>query len=247
MSQNTDQTDSSLHSPNSVAVRTIRRAKSRVQWAAKTLTSVTIPLLTDVELPWRQHRTPYRVFLAEFLLVRTRADVVAKHFEDIFSEFPNIRVLAEAEEEEIAKAVAPLGLHKRSKYLKRAAVYIVTENEGEIPNTLDELMDVPGLGAYSAPAIMAFAFDSHHVPADVNILRFLSRLTDLPMNHPTKGSEQLRDLLPYLSREENGPPTEYLLDFTRLICKSRKPRCELCPLQKRCVYFVLKTTEGDEK
>ncbi len=238
---------SSLLQDDSVTHAIERRTKLRVKWAARTLATETIQMLVDVELPWRENRTPYRVFLAEFLLIRTRTDVVAKYFEQIVAKLPDIYTLAETDEQKIAEVIAPLGLHRRSSFLKRAALHITNENEGVIPNTLDRLMSVPGLGTYSALAILAFAFDSKQVPADVNILRFLSRLTGLPMVHRTKGSRHLRGLLPYLSTDQHGPPTEYLLDFTRLVCKSRKPKCDACPLQARCVYFVDTPNRGKGK
>jgi A/G-specific adenine glycosylase len=136
----------------------------------------------------------------------------------------------------LQKPLPPWGLQAYT-VLKAAAIHIVHKHNGVIPNSLEELMDVPGLGAYSARAIMAFAFDAVDVPADVNILRFIARLTGLPMVHQTKGSKQLRELLPLLSMHECSPPIEYLLDFTRLICKSGTPKCGLCPLRSRCIYY----------
>ena len=189
------------------------------------------------DLPWRSLRTPYRVFLAEFLLVRTRFDVVARLFEKIASHYPDIFSLANADEEQLATTLEPLGLRKRVPFLLRAARYIVEHYEGHIPEKVEELLKVPGLGLYTAVAVATFAYNSHEVPADVNILRFLSRLTGLSMKHPTKGSAELRDLLPLLSQSNEGPEPEKLLDFTRLICRPRHPRCEECPLKEKCVYF----------
>lgn len=190
------------------------------------------------KFPWRRPRTPYRIFLAEFLLVRTRADIVARLFPDLFARYPNINTLAEADEGELASALESLGLRKRVPYLIKGAQYIVEHHKGRIPRTVEELMKVPGLGAYSAVAIAAFAHKHSGVPADVNILRFLSRLTGLPMAHPTKGSKQLWELLPSLSSDVGGPDAEKLLDFSRLICRPGVPRCELCPLRACCTFYA---------
>jgi len=189
------------------------------------------------DLPWRNQKTPYRVFLAEFLLVRTRSDVVARIFENIVARYPDIPTLAKSNEEELAANLAPLGLRKRVPYLLKAAQYLEEYHKGQIPRKIEELLKVPGLGFYTAVAIAAFAFNSQEVPADVNILRFLSRITGLPMEHPTKGSKELRNLLPLLSQDNGGPMPENLLDFTRLICRSRHPQCGECPLREDCVYF----------
>ncbi len=205
--------------------------------AARMLCAGEIAYPVAENLPWRNNRTPYRVFLAEFLLVRTRTDVVAQLFEGIVARYPDILSLARADEAELSAVLDPLGLKKRIPYLLKAARYIMEQHEGRVPETIAELLKVPGLGLYTAVAIAAFAYDSQEVPADVNILRFLARLTGLPMSHPTKGSKDLRGLLPLLSRAKGGPTPEKLLDFTRLICRSRDPRCRACLLQRECTYF----------
>jgi len=99
------------------------------------------------------------------------------------------------------------------------------------------LLKVPGIGSYTAAAILTFAYGQGLVPADVNILRFVSRFTGLKMVHATKGSQEIRNLLPLLSEANVGLSAENLLDFTRLICKARKPRCNVCPLSEHCSYF----------
>jgi A/G-specific adenine glycosylase len=190
-------------------------------------------------LPWRGNRTPYRIFLAEFLLVRTRSDVVAELFEDIVARYPDLASLAAADEEELAAVLRPLGLKKRVPLLIRGARYLMQQHAGRIPGKIEDLLEVPGLGPYTAVAIASFAFDLAEVPADVNILRFLSRLTGIPMVHPTKGSAELRALLPLLSQKLGGPKPENLLDFTRVVCRSRSPACSACPLSGRCVYSLI--------
>jgi A/G-specific adenine glycosylase len=189
------------------------------------------------KLPWRHHRTPYRIFLAEMLLVRTRADVVTRIYEDIFSQYPNIFELANADERELEIALYPLGLSKRIPYIIQAARYIWDNHNGKIPRDIDTLLKVPGLGMYTAAAIAVFAYKQDFVPADVNILRFISRLTGLEMEHKTKGSKVLRELAPFLSKKYTSLHTEDLLDFTRLICRSGTPRFDQCPLTRQCAYF----------
>ena len=176
------------------------------------------------------------MFLAEFLLVRTRWDVVARVFEEIVSRFPDLYTLANASEEEIAEALSPLGLRKRVPFLKKAAVYLLEHHRGKIPCDVDELKKVPGLGEYTAAAIAALAFKKDIVPADVNVFRFLSRLTGLPIGHPTKGSIELKALLPLLSPSRGGPTVAALLDFLRTTCRPRKPLCERCRLSEICSF-----------
>lgn len=209
----------------------VKRAARRLRKAAP----VTDP---GHDLPWRRPRTPYRIFLAEFLLVRTRADIVARLFPSIIARYPDIHALSHTDESELAVALESLGLRKRVPYLLKAAQYLVEHHKGRIPKKVEELLKVPGLGAYSAVAIAAFAHKQMDVPADVNILRFLSRLTGLPMQHPTKGSKELWSLLPALSPRVGGPEPELVLDFSRLICRPGRPRCELCPLRPCCAFYA---------
>lgn len=193
--------------------------------------------IAETELPWRKYRTPYRIFLAEMLLVRTRTDVVAKHFERIASKYPTIEALAFADEHELRDILRPLGLSKRVPYLIKAARYIYDNYNRKIPADFGSLLKVPGIGMYTATAILTFAYGQELVPADVNILRFIARFTGLEMRHATKGSPELRELLPLLSEANLGLSAENLLDFTRLICKARKPKCNMCPLSEHCSYF----------
>lgn len=190
----------------------------------------------DSSLPWRKNLTPYRIFLAEFMLVRTRWDVVSRIFDDVIAKFPDLQSLASASEEEIAEVLAPLGLRKRVPYLKKAAVYLLEHHGGHIPDEVDALKKVPGIGEYTAAAVVAMAYGKPVVPADVNVFRFLSRLTGLPMGHPTKGSPKLKELLPLLSPSHGGPTAPVLLDFIRTICRPRNPLCKECPLYDICAF-----------
>lgn len=207
-----------------------------ISWAARRLSGLEIP---PSDLPWRVERTPYRVFLAEYLLGRTRFDVVADIFEELVGRFPDLYSLAAAPEEELARALRPLGLPALPENVRRlqaAARYLIEHHGGLIPSEVSDLLRVPGIGPYKAGAIAAFAYGKGRLEGDVNILKFLSRLTGLPMRHPTRGSKELRRLLPLLSADEGGPPPEVLLDFARRICR-RKPRCGECPLRERCFHF----------
>jgi len=215
------------------------------QYLLKAGTELSRHRIAETELPWRKYRTPYRIFLAEMLLVRTRTDVVADHFEKIASKYPTLEALAFADENELREVLRPLGLSKRVPYLIKAARYICDSHSGEIPTDVESLLKVPGIGTYTATAIVTFAHGQGLVPADVNILRFVSRFTGLDMGHMTKGSKELRNLLPILSESKVGLSAENLLDFTRLICKSRKPKCDVCPLSEHCSYFK-KHAPGDE-
>ena len=211
------------------------KIKGQVTWAARELAQ---KAEISAELPWRNNKTPYKIFLAEMLLVRTRVDVVARVYPNIFNHYPTIKVLANANEIDLVNLAKPLGLKKRIPYIIGGAKYIVKNHDGIIPQTIKDLLNVPGIGQYTATAIATFAFGNMLVPADVNIFRFLGRFTGLDIGHKTKGSKDLLKLLPFLSQENTKLKAEVLLDFSRLICNPRKPNCNQCPLTTKCTYFV---------
>ena len=191
----------------------------------------------EVDLPWRKNKEPYKIFLAEMLLIRTRTDMVARVFPDVIRQFPSIKRLSSSSEIDLSRAIEPLGLKKRVPYIISAAKYIQNKYGGNIPSSVNELKKIPGIGIYTAQAIATFAYGEKHVPADVNIFRFLSRFTGLEMTHLTKGSRELVKLLPLLSEDNFGLKAEVLLDFSRLICAPRKPTCDNCLLTKRCYFY----------
>src|SRR5215213_9696094 len=118
----------------------------RIIRAARKLHKDAATYHTSIDLPWRKLRTPYRIFLAEFLLVRTRADIVARLFESLFEKYPDMASLAAASEQELATILEPLGLRKRVPLLLKGAKYIVERYKGTVPETVEELLKVPGLG-----------------------------------------------------------------------------------------------------
>lgn len=212
----------------------------RFQYLLQASAALSKHRIAETDLPWRKYRTPYRIFLAEMLLIRTRADVVAKHFERITAQYPTVAALAQADISELRDTLRPLGLSKRVPYLLKAAKYIYEKYEGNIPQNLEDLLSIPGVGKYTATAILAFAFDQRLIPTDVNILRFISRFTGLPMKHATKESKEISEFLLLLSEKSVEISSEDLLDFTRLICKARYPRCSCCLVNVYCLYYKTK-------
>lgn len=173
-------------------------------------------------------------FIERIQLSQQRPSTLAKKSDN---HYPDIYALAATNKDELGKVLHPLGLSKRIPYIIKAAQHICEVHKGQIPIDVKDLLETPGLGSYTAPAIAAFAYGQSFVPGDVNILRFISRLTGLEMEHKTKGSKKLRKLAPLLSENCTGLSTEKLLDFTRLICRPRNPLCEQCPLTRHCIYF----------
>ncbi len=209
----------------------------KLKTVSNLLSSADNPFWLDPDLPWRKAKTPYNIFLSEFLLVRTRTDVVSKVYKKLVLHYPDIESLYNANIEELKKIINPLGMNKRIKYLVEAAKFIIENFGGEIPQNKVELIKIPGIGVYTSTAISNFAFGIDEVPADVNIFRFLSRITGFEMEHPTKGSKKIQELLPFLTKEKGGPKLDSLIDFCRNVCSPRKPNCNKCILIEECEYF----------
>ncbi|HEY0386440.1 MAG TPA: hypothetical protein VGC64_10530, partial [Pyrinomonadaceae bacterium] len=127
------------------------------------------------DFPWRKkHIPPFRILITEILLTRTRAEAVAKVFENLWRNFPTPEVLASAPVTEIADVIAPLGLSKRAEMLRLCARYVVTA--GGVPKDRSELLRMPGIGSYVADAVQVFAFGLPVIPVDAVIGRVLRRL-----------------------------------------------------------------------
>ena len=125
--------------------------------------------------PWREHPTPYRVWISEVMLQQTRAQVVVSYFDRWMKRFPNVEALAAAPIEEVIKIWEGLGYYSRARNLHKGAQEIVRKHGGRIPNTREALLELPGLGPYTAGAILSFGFHQRATAVDGNVLRVLSR------------------------------------------------------------------------
>lgn len=190
---------------------------------------------TPQEFPWRNDGDPFRVMLAEMMLVRTRADLVAPVYRELVHRWPEVAALAAASDEDVEAVLLPLGLPQRIPFFRKAAQHLLDTYGGAVPADRKQLERIPGVGRYTAEAVLAFAYGQAIVPVDVNVLRWAARVTGRPMSHATKGSAELRSVLADLA-PLGGRKAYKLLDFTRLVCRARKPRCGECPVRDLCEY-----------
>ena len=196
------------------------------------------------DFPWRLSRSPYEVLVAELLLKRTTATAAARAYEKFLLRFPSLQDVASAPDEELVKTLSSVGLqHQRARSMKQLAGWLLSKHDGDIPSDLDSLLEVPGLGDYSATAILSFGYDVPAAVLDTNVERILLRVFgDTLPPRPTKTMlrEVAQDLLP----EERHRDYNYgLLDLGRLICKYADPRCGECPLTSVCDFYNRSTGE----
>lgn len=191
--------------------------------------------------PWRQTRDPFRVLLAEKLLQQTAATrAVVRAFREIVRRYPSWAALAEAPRQELKRIVAPLGFAYRAVELRRLARAAVQRHGGSVPPDLKSLLALPGIGDYSARAVMSFAFRQPFAVVDTNVARFLLRYFGLKLRltqNPARDRrlQRIADAVvpPDASRDFNLA----VLDLCASHCKARQPECNTCPVRAQCAYW----------
>ena len=187
-------------------------------------------------LPWRDNPSPYAVLVSEFMLQQTTVATVIPRFNRWMDCFPDIRSLALASEADVLKQWEGLGYYSRARNLHRAAQAITAHHNGVVPSDPDTLRKLPGIGAYTASAITAFAFDKCVPVLDANIIRVLARLSNFgePVN-TSQGITIIESLAASLLPTTGGRDhTSALMDLGSTICKAGSPHCPSCPIQSHC-------------
>ena len=197
------------------------------------------------ELPWRSQQSPYRTWVSEIMLQQTQVDTVIPYFRGWMARFPDIKTLAEADEQEVLSYWEGLGYYSRARNLHKAARIVVREMSGELPKTIKELQRLPGIGPYTAGAIASIAFGKDVPAVDGNIRRVLSRLFNVSIPaRSTEGEKILWNLAEeYLPSGKASEYNQALMDLGAVICTPRDPMCELCPVSEDCAAYKLGVQE----
>ena len=186
------------------------------------------------DIAWRGERDPYAILVAEVMAQQTRAETAGPYHRRFMDRFPDVRSLAEAEEDEVLGLWEGLGYYARARNLRRAARRVVSEYGGRIPRAVSELRTLPGVGPYTAGAVASIAFGLPEPAVDGNARRVLSRLGDLETGSPSELDRAARTLLGAASRRP-GDVNQALMDLGSAVCTPRNPSCEACPLSNRCL------------
>jgi A/G-specific adenine glycosylase len=182
------------------------------------------------DLPWRQNKDPYAIWISEIMLQQTTVVTVIPYFERWMARWPTLESLSQAEEQDILQQWQGLGYYSRARNLLRAA----QQMKSCIPSSLQELRTLPGIGPYTAAAISAIAFDLPVIPVDGNIARIFSRYGVFEDPLPLLKTRLTALLAPPLPLKHPGDVTQALMDLGATICRPQKPLCEQCPLQDNC-------------
>ena len=189
------------------------------------------------DLPWRQTRDPYAVWLSEIMLQQTRVEAVKGYYSRFLAALPTIADLAVAPEETLLKLWEGLGYYSRARNLKKAAMVIAEQFGGVFPGEYAAVLSLPGIGEYTAGAICSIAFGQKKAAVDGNVLRVCSRLLsdDTPIDRP-EYKAGIREALERIYPEEASDFTQALMELGATVCgPNRAPECAVCPCRDFCL------------
>lgn len=195
------------------------------------------------DLPWRNTRNPYKIWLSEIILQQTRVEQGLPYYYNFIQTFPDVASLANASEEKVLRTWQGLGYYSRAKNLHASAKWVFFENKGNFPNTFKELKKLKGVGDYTAAAIASFAFKEVVPVVDGNVFRVLSRVFNDNTNISSANGFQHFFALALQLIDTNNPDifNQAIMEFGALHCTPKNPNCGLCPLNNSCVAFQKNT------
>jgi A/G-specific adenine glycosylase len=188
------------------------------------------------DLPWRRNKDPYRIWLSEIMLQQTRVAAVIPYFERFLKRFPDVQKLAHAPEEEVLRLWSGLGYYARARNLQRAARQILEKHGGQFPTSMEEALALPGVGSYTAPAILSIAFDEKHAVLDGNVARVLARLGAVRGRlHEKQRWQKLQETADaLLDPKSPGDWNQALMELGATLCTPKSPQCLVCPVAQFC-------------
>lgn len=195
-------------------------------------------------LPWRNARDPYPIWVSEVMLQQTTVQTVIPYFARWMEKYPDIESLAAASLQEILTLWQGLGYYQRAKNLHKTAVILNDSYGGTFPRNRDELLKLPGIGPYTAAAVLSFAFGLPYPVLDANVRRLVSRLQDYHGKPDAQTDKNiLKFLQPLFIEGDPGVLNQALMEAGSLICRSRNPHCHVCPVSQNCRAYDSGTQE----
>lgn len=195
-------------------------------------------------LPWRETKDPYFIWLSEVMLQQTQVSTVIVYYERFIKAFPKIEDLAEADEELVFKLWEGLGYYSRASRLMQCARVLVEKYEGDMPRTLEQMLKLPGIGPYTAGAILSIAFDEPVPAVDGNVFRVMTRRYGIfediqkPLTRKIVEAQVMR-LIP----QRAGDFNQGLMELGATICTPKNPKCNQCPWQAGCFAYSSDSVE----
>ncbi len=197
-------------------------------------------------LPWREHVTPYKVWVSEIMLQQTRVEAVKPYYARFLAALPDITALANAEEELLLKLWEGLGYYSRVRNMQAAAIQCVAQHDGELPDSYAELLKLKGIGTYTAGAIASIAFHEPVPAVDGNVLRVIARLTadEEDIGSPKKKKQLETELAEQMHQTDPGILNQALMELGAVVClPNGTPKCQDCPLHHICLSRMRRCTD----
>jgi A/G-specific adenine glycosylase len=190
----------------------------------------------DRLMPWKAEKDPYKIWLSEIILQQTRVEQGWDYYSRFLAAFPNIEKLAKSPEQKVFKLWEGLGYYTRCKNLIATAKFIVKERQGKFPDTYYEILNLKGIGPYTAAAISSFAFNLPYAVVDGNVFRVLSRFFGIDTAINSSAGKNLFTALAeeLLDKKLPGIYNQSIMDFGAMICKPKNPLCGDCPVKTKC-------------
>lgn len=194
-------------------------------------------------LPWRMDKEPYHVWVSEIMLQQTRIEAVIDYYHRFMNELPTIHALANCPQDKLLKLWEGLGYYNRVRNLQKAAQIIEREYHGIFPSTYLEILDLPGIGEYTASAIASICFSLKEATVDGNVLRVYMRVNNCYDNvDDLKVKKQVREKLIQILPNDSGKFNEALMELGETICiPNGMPKCKKCPIQNLCKAYKKQT------
>jgi A/G-specific adenine glycosylase len=188
------------------------------------------------DLPWRRTKYPYRIWLSEIMLQQTRVAAVIPYYERFLEHFPDIHALAAAPQEEVLRLWSGLGYYSRARNLQRAAQEIAAKHGGIFPRVEKDALELPGIGSYTAAAILSIAYGAKHAVLDGNVARVLARI--FAVRGDLRDTKQWRSLQEsangLLDPKSPGDWNQAMMELGATLCTPQSPQCLLCPVTQFC-------------
>jgi len=192
-------------------------------------------------LPWRKPTSKknknYYTLVSEFMLQQTQVKTVIPYFENFIKKIPNLKKLSNVKDKQLMKCWQGLGYYSRARNLKKTAKKIFSNFEGNLPNNLEDLKTLPGIGDYTARAIMAIAFNMSVIPLDGNVERVLKRVFYLNKESEISKNNLSKKKSFFGASKRSGDYAQAIMEIGAMICKPMSPLCSECPLSKNCISF----------
>ena len=198
-------------------------------------------------LPWRkkvnQKQREYYTLISEFMLQQTQVKTVIPYFKNFIKKIPDLKTLSKIDDKILLKHWEGLGYYSRAQNLKKTAIKIINEFNGSLPNTIEELKTLPGVGDYTSSAIMSIAFNKKIVPLDGNVERILKRTMYLKKEYELS-KEFLKSKINFFGLSNRASDySQAIMEIGALVCKPKSPLCNICPIEKYCLAYKKKDFE----